>query len=465
MLRNRIFGTYTFRFMISYVTALSVVVFILLGITYTFYSYEYFTGVNDQLENELDILQHEYREQGLTGMETLTAERRKKSKFDRFSYILVDGQQQKLSGDLSHWPEYKEWSDGWLSFEMSFSDWQGQPQLYNFLARSRLLEDGNQLLVARVSDDVRQNIKLVVGTMTWGLIIMIILGLIGAIITSYMTFSRVETINTAIRTIMSGDLSERIPIEEPIDDFQHLARNINNMLERIENSMNDVRQVADNIAHDLRTPLTRLRNKLSTLETRSAPHNRDMVLDMLGEADHLLSTFSALLRIAQVESGAKKANFQRLSLTQIFTDVVELYEPVASVKDIELTVGHCDDVAIRGDKDLLFQMLVNLMDNAIKYTPDGGRIRVSLEEEGDNIYILFADSGPGIPPDKYAKVFQRFYRVESSRSEHPGNGLGLSLVQAVATLHGGAVSLSSSQQIFVGNETSGLQVCITINQA
>jgi len=245
-------------------------------------------------------------------------------------------------------------------------------------------------------------------------------------------------------------------------EIDQLAMQLNIMLDRIENSMNDVREVSNNIAHDLRTPLTRLRNKLSLLESRSSPQNKGLVREMLVEADHLLSTFSALLRISQVESGAKKANFTDVDLTRIFVDVMELYEPVASVKGIDLKIERADPVHIQGDKDLLFRMLANLIDNAIKYTPNDGAITIALYDQGERLRMVYSDNGPGIPPEKYKKVFQRFYRVDESRGIQPGNGLGLSLVQAVAILHGGDISLSDSREFHPNSQTPGLQVNITM---
>lgn len=462
MMRNRIFARYTFRFMMGYVASLSVAVFVLLASFYVFYSFDYFTDVNNSLENELDLLQSEYRQGGVAAVERLEAERQANTKFVRFAYILVDKDNHKVAGDLTRWPDYTTWSDGWLSFEMRFPDWTGKMQAFNFVARKRVVADGRKLMVARVSDDVRQNIRLVGATLFWSMVIMTVLGLIGASIISFMSLARIESINQSIRTIMAGDLSERIPVQEPADDFQMLAKHLNVMFERIENSMNDVRQVSDNIAHDLRTPLTRLRNKLSTLESRSAPHNREMVQEMLAEADSLLATFSALLRIAQIESGKQQSAFASLELSELLMDVVELYEPLAFDKDIDMSSRIETLATINGDKDLLFQMFVNVIDNAIKYTPEGGKIHVQLESDGMFAQVVVADNGPGISANKYSKVFQRFYRVEASRSVQPGNGLGLSLVKAVANRHNGDVILSDSRHYHSQAERPGLCVRVEI---
>lgn len=448
--------------MMSYVTGLAVAVFILLVITYGVSSYDFFSSINDSLESELNSLDQQFTQNGIDGLEQFVEGRAQKNQFSRFTYILVDQDFKKISGTLPIWPKYKEWSDGWLSFGMGFNDYNNEKKVFNFLARSRTLDTHHTLLVARVADDVRQNIKLLAGSLLWGMLIMIALGLLGGIITSLITLHRVGIINDAIKEIMRGNLKNRIPIIEPLDDFQHLSISVNSMLDRIESAMTDVRDVSNGIAHDLRTPLTRLRNNLSVLEKRADPKNIEMVQDMIAESDHLLSTFAALLRISQVESGAKRANFSDVNISQILTDVVELYEPLSSEKEQHLSYIKSPECIVFGDKDLLFQMLANLMDNAIKYTPKGGSIcvnQVYLELGKDNyLNIEFEDSGPGIPKEKQAKVFQRFYRVDESRGVSPGNGLGLALVHAVANLHDSEVLLSNVN--FYEKENRGLKVTV-----
>jgi signal transduction histidine kinase len=255
--------------------------------------------------------------------------------------------------------------------------------------------------------------------------------------------SRVETVNRTSKQIIHGDLSRRVPLDGSGDEFDQLAANLNDMLDRIERLIAGMRDVTDNIAHDLRSPLSRLRARLEVtlLERRDAAHYEDVLRDTVGEADRLLGTFNALLKIAEAEAGSREMK-ERVDLAEIARSVAELYEPVAEEKGLSLTVTAPSPVAVLGDRHLLSQAISNLLDNAVKYTAAGG-VALTLWQSGDKGRIEVADSGPGIPADRRETVFDRFVRLESSRST-PGNGLGLSLVRAVARMHGGEVWLEDN---------------------
>lgn len=447
MIFNRIFTTYTFRFMFSYVLVLSIAVFILLASVYALYSYEQFSRVQDSIAHELDQLEYHYHDRGVEGVREYMDDEKSRANLSRFFYILVDANDQKRAGDLDAWPAFREFGRGWLAFEREVLAWDGEAEHREFMARSRTLEDGSRLLVARHYSDLISNAKLMLRMLARGILITIILGVIGGAWTSLTMLREVEAINRAVRTIMDGDLSERIPITGRGGDMEVLVLNFNSLLDRIQALMAGVRQVSDNIAHDLRTPLTRLRNHLSSLEQHCKPENRDEVQAMLAEADGLLSTFNGLLRIAQVESGHRRAGFGPLDLVAIVRDVVELYEPLAQDKQQQVMLEvPAERISIVGDRDLLFQAIANVLDNAIKYTPDAGAIGVSLHKRDGQAAVDVVDSGPGIPEEKHEKVFERFYRVEASRSRQSGNGLGLSLVSAVMKLHDGKVTLRNTKK-------------------
>jgi signal transduction histidine kinase len=295
---------------------------------------------------------------------------------------------------------------------------------------------------------------LVGGVLLRGMIVTICLGVIGGAVVSQLFQRRIETINSSIATIMAGDLSERILVQKGGSEIELLVNNLNTMLDRIESLMAGMKQVSDNIAHDLRTPLTRLRNHLTELEIPDAAGADNKVQALIEEADGILGTFNALLRIARIESDSSRSGFCRLNVNLLLQDVVEFYEPLCSDRSQQLALSISGEIELWADRDLFFQMLANLVDNAIKYTPDGGVIQVSAGLDTGAARIVVADNGPGIPDVERDKAFQRFYRLEASRGMLPGNGLGLSLVAAVVKLHQGSIQLEDANP--------GLRVVVTI---
>lgn len=462
MILNRIFRTYTFRFTVLYVLIISVSASAISTFVYLYIARDYFKQVDTNIQLELNSALTSFERGGKQGFSSYVISRTSNTIGERYYFVLTaaDGH-TLLAGNLDKMPSLIQYSKASFNPSTAFSHWS-QDNSDQFVGQTAELANGQRIIVARHYEDVNQRVELVASTLIQSTFVTILLGIIGGALISANMIRLLDSLNHSIANIMQGNLSERLPVDQRGGEIDQLAAQLNIMLDRIENSMNDVRQVSDNIAHDLRTPLTRLRNKLSTLEKHTSLENRGIVREMLVEADHLLSICAALLRIARIESCAKRADFHQVDIARIFVDVVELYEPLASVKDIDLSIDCQSAVQIRGDKDLLFQMLANLIDNAIKYTPTGGTIITQLFVVDDMIHIVFADNGLGVPKEKYEKVFQRFYRVEESRGIQPGNGLGLSLVQAVASLHGGQVVLSDSLALFPGNATPGLQITIHI---
>jgi len=217
------------------------------------------------------------------------------------------------------------------------------------------------------------------------------------------------------------------------------------MLDQIGHLLEGMRQVSDNIAHDLRSPLARLRSglELALIEDPQSEGYREAITKAIGDADNLLKTFTALLNIAQAEAGASRDRFAEVDLRSLVHDVAELYDPLTEDREIEIAVGPLQTVRLQGDRDQLFQALVNLVDNAIKFSGAGGRVGLSVEQEDGTAVLTVDDHGPGIPEDQRQEVLKRFTRLEQSRST-PGSGLGLSLVEAVARLHGGELVLSDN---------------------
>jgi signal transduction histidine kinase len=241
---------------------------------------------------------------------------------------------------------------------------------------------------------------------------------------------------------MLSGLDKRIPLRCSNDEWDRVAENLNLMLDRIEILMAEVKQVGDNVAHDLRTPLTRMRGRLEKAYhgQRTAEGDQTLIGDTIADLDAVLRIFSSLTRIAQIETQARKGAFRTVNLAEIACEVVELYDAAAEPAGTRLTVVGDREVPVTGDRDLIFDAIANLVDNAIKHGRTGGQVVVTNEIVGGSSVISIADDGPGIPPDQYEQVFKRFYRLEHSRYT-PGNGLGLSLVAAVARLHGARIEM------------------------
>jgi signal transduction histidine kinase len=320
------------------------------------------------------------------------------------------------------------------------------------LVRVVQLPGGFHLLVGRDLDERERLFGIVVNAGQWSLALVIVLGLIGGFFVSRRVLSRIDAMTGTAQTIMAGDLSGRLPVAGTGDELDRLADNVNAMLERIEALMRGLKEVSDNIAHDLKTPLTRLRNRCEqALRGASGEASYRAALEStIVESDELIRTFDALLMIARAESGQARENMTEFDASEIARDVGELYEPVADEKGIALKIDAPTTAPVRGNRELVSQALANLIDNAIKYAGPNGKVNgvgaeivVKAGNDGERITLSVADRGPGIPDADRGRVVERFVRLEQSRSE-PGSGLGLSLASAVARLHGGELKLEDN---------------------
>ncbi len=248
--------------------------------------------------------------------------------------------------------------------------------------------------------------------------------------------NRIKHISNTANEIMKGDLRRRILVSPRNDEFDALAHQLNAMLDRIQRLIRGIREVTDNVAHDLRSPLTRLRNRLeiTLLEKRSQPEYRQVITRAMEDTEALITTFNALLRIAQVESGNHREQWTPFDLSQLVTDLADIYRPLAEEKNQSLDLICQSPIELYAHADLMAQMLSNLLDNAIKYTPEKGNICIQATRTDWAVEIVISDSGPGIPKEEQKHVLERFVRLENARNT-PGNGLGLSLVQATCKLH------------------------------
>lgn len=425
--------TSTFRLALLYMVLFAGSVLILLGFIY--WSTVSFMGnqIDATIEAEITGLEEQYRNRGLNGLIRTIKQRVERDPDSSSVYLLADADYVPLTGNLSAWPDTRLSQDGWLNF--AFEDARSGGRVFQARARPFRMQGGLHLLVGRDTRELKATQQLIVRALLWGIAITLALALLGGVTMSRSMLRRIEQINHTSREILAGDLGQRVPSNGTTDDFDQLADNLNAMLDEIERLMAGIRQVSDNVAHDLRTPLTRLRTRLEQLhmEMRGDSTSLEHVELSIADTDQLLATFSALLRIARIEAGGHRTDMAQVQLAVLVQDAMELYEVLAEQKQLQINM-QLSEVAVSGDRDLLFQAVANLIDNAIKYTPAGGSLWLEINQREGRSELSVADSGPGIPPQERDRVLERFYRLEQSRST-PGNGLGLSLVEAVARMH------------------------------
>ena len=360
---------------------------------------------------------------------------------DNRVYLLTDPAFAVIAGNLKSWPAALSGGAGRGNFDAR--EWPGngidRPSLR---AAFETLPDGSHLLVGKDISDLDQFADKIDLALASVLLLIFMLAVVAALAVTRRTVGRIESINATSRAIMQSGLGERVPVCGSHDEWDQLAENLNSMLDRIETLVDEVRQVTDNVAHDLRTPLTRMRGRLEralSAARESAP-DQMLISRTLGDLDDVLRMFSSLTRISQIETTSRTAAFRQVDLVEISESVVELFDAAAENKDVRLKVIGDKPLLITGDRDLLFDAVANLVDNAIKHGREAGQVTVELNRSDGGAVIAVADDGPGIPADERYHVFRRFYRLERSRCT-PGNGLGLSLVAAVARLHEARIEL------------------------
>lgn len=391
---------------------------------------------DDDINAEIKALSTVYARRGYPGLLDELLERVNEQRpGDSTLYLLTNDDFEVLVGNINRWPSLAQDNDGWLDFRL---DDTRDSDTGEFRARARTFEvEGRfNLLVGQGMKDLATLNALVGRALIWGLILTVVLGLVGGLMMRQTLRSRLGSINQISRKIMMGDLRRRIATRGTGDEFDELALNLNSMLDRIEHGMEGVRRVSDNIAHDLKTPLARMKNRVEELKFKvSGNIEEEAAVDqIIMEADGLLATFNALLRIARIEYSEQRKGFKPVDVNSILYDLQELYEPLVEEKGQTLDVEISKPMVLEADRDMLFQAFANLLDNAIKYTPEEGKITIRAFKESRKWHIEIADNGPGIPESEFENVTQRFYRLDQSRTT-PGSGLGLALVFAVLKLH------------------------------
>lgn len=401
--------------------------------------------IDSTVEADANGLIETYESGGLELLTELLKTRLKRLTKDDVVYLLTDREFRPVMGNIAEWPKALPREEEWAELDRG----PRYPDDTDLRILHRVLPDGHHLLVGRDTSQAEELEDRTIITLFIVLLLTLTTGGVAGLFLHFKLRSRLRLIAETCGEIAEGNLAHRIPIEAVRDELDAMSLTLNMTLDRVEQLMQGIRQVSNGVAHDLKTPLTRLRGQLEMLAlAEEDEQKREQMGLALAEVDRLLSTFSALLRISRVESGDSLSEFVSIDLSALLHDAVEFYEPIAEERGQELLLQSESEILLNGDRDLLFQSMANLIDNAIKY--GGGRTEISLHRVQDDAWaeIIVSDQGEGIPEPDLDQVFERFYRVERSRTR-PGNGLGLSLVAASVKLHKGTITLKNDNGLTV----------------
>lgn len=412
--------------------------------------------IAETVNSELSELTDQYTRGGLRGLVSAVEGRALRPGANL--YLVTTPQGQGVAGNVASLAPGVMDKPGWA--ETFYKRLEETDTKNHFaLVRVSQLSGGFRLLIGRDLEERRRLFGIVAKAAQWSVLIVVVLGLGGGVFVARRVLRRIDAMTGTTQRIMAGDLSERLPVGRSGDEIDRLAENLNAMLERIEALMAGLKEVSDNIAHDLKTPLTRLRNRAEEALARAGNEGeyRAALERTIDESDGLIRTFNALLMIARAESGQARDNMTDFDAAEVAHGIHELYEPLAEDKGLTLEVA-ADPATIHGNRELISQALANLVENAIKYgqpvaAPSSADVKapakspdilIEAHRDGDNVLLSVTDHGPGIPEADRQRAVERFVRLEASRTQ-PGSGLGLSLASAVATLHGGDLRLADSQ--------------------
>ena len=416
------------------------VMFALIG--YLYWSTASYVGSRSDraIAAEQIILKETYERAGRDGLTATISQRIADGRLESGVYLLADASFVSIGGNLKFWPAALKDAQGWASItQKSTPEAVALPLLR---VAFETLPDGSHLLVGRNIYDLDTFVGAIRTALAGTIGFLIVLAGMAAFLITRRTVGRIEAINTTSRAIMQSGLGQRMPLRGTRDEWDRLAQNLNLMLSRIEELMTEVKQVSDNVAHDLRTPLTRMHARLEKAHDQPRDSARDQALisDTMGDLSTVLGMFSSLLRIAQIEGNSRSDAFCTVNLAEIAGDVVELFDAAAEEVGGRIKMQSQEPVLVTGDRDLLFDAIANVVDNAIKFGGEAGRVTVDVVERDGIPLVSIADHGPGIPLEQRTHVLKRFYRLEHSRHAS-GNGLGLSLVAAVAKLHDARIEM------------------------
>ncbi len=401
----------------------------------------------ETIRSEVQALGDQYRLRGLRGVVDII-ERRSVDQTGTI-YLLDNANGERVTGNLVDMPPNVQGHGTWVDFPITLG--KGQHQIRHTAHAYHVeLPDGFRLLVGRDVEELRTFRNLIKNTLLWALGLTMALGLGGGYLTSRNFLRRVDAITDASRAIMDGDLSQRMPVKGSNDELDRLSQSLNEMLGQIERLMAGMKEVSSNVAHDLRTPLTRLRARTeAALRSNNAQEHRVALQQTITESDQLLATFNALLSIARAEAGQSREGLTDIDVSTVLTEVAELYEPLVEEAGGTLECRAIEPLLVHADRQLLAQAFSNLVDNAMKYGLDPATEKVAIaltaqrSEDGSSAIITITDKGRGVDAKDHARMQDRFVRLDESRTK-PGNGLGLSLVASVMKLHGGTLKFADA---------------------
>jgi signal transduction histidine kinase len=435
--------TYALRLSFIYVVVFSLATSVLIGLLFAYAVRAIDRETDDVIEAELQGLAEQYEAGGLDALAAVIQERVQGGASSGDVYLLVDPALRPIAGNIATWPEQGTAAERWFDFQVSVM--RGTAFESRTVRAGVFTLPGDYRLLVGTDIVDREAFKSRIGLTMLVSLLMVIA--VGAIVGAWMNrhvLRRVDAISAAGLAIVEGNFGQRLPRSGSGDEFDTLAANLNEMLDRVEQLTGALRFVIDSTAHDLRAPLNRMRARIeSGLRGAEAGAGRQALEDALKDAEALESTLASLLRIAQAQGGAASAEIAPLDLGELATEVAGLYEPVAQERGIGLCVAHAEPAPVRGSRQLLAHALANLVDNALKFTPAGGRVELQVQRDEAGLRLVVADDGPGIPAAERARALERCTRLAGS--EHvPGSGLGLSLVAAVARMHHATLALEDN---------------------
>ncbi|TCS62093.1 sensor histidine kinase [Varunaivibrio sulfuroxidans] len=454
---RRYVTTAHFRLTLIFAVAFSLSVAVLFGVIYWTAGSALRKQAGETVMRDVALLRDVYKHQGEKELALEIESRSQPSMRADLYYRLQSVSKGLIAGNFPEAPAVLGWSIVERPLPESLRGEDKPPSAregYSVFLYGVRLSGDLRLWVGYDNHPIFEAQEAIVRAFIWAFAVTIVLALTGGMFLSWRFLKRIDDINRTLKSINALRLNDRFTVRGSGDELDRLALNLNAMLERIQHLMDGMRQVSSDVAHDLKTPLSRLRQRLEAAQrdAKTAADYDAAIQGALDDADGILTVFATLLRIAQIEAGGRRLALGAVDLSTVCSAIADAYAAVAEDKNRDLTCTIDSEVAIRGDRDMMMQALVNLLENALNYSPPGGRVHIALRKEEKAVSLCVFDDGPGIPPDERDNVFRRFYRLERSRST-PGSGLGLAIVKAVSDLHGARI-------VFKDDDERGFGVCI-----